>query len=190
MNKLFRKVVSLWWKVWGWKPLYWLRCHTVTRYHLVDVRGEEGYKWGWIDRSHLMYLACFKILRDFVEKESPEVGTTKYSDYVTDPEHHEWYPGEKESLDIQMAEEKEIKDLYDWWTKGRAIEQESADKMLDGFDHSFKFNPIEGSDLLELDMSYADDPRWQAWSKEYRRLEEKDDEMFDRLMKIRQRLWT
>lgn len=63
-------IIMLWDWFRGTKPIYWLRTHTINRYHIVDIRSKyDDYKWGWVDRDHVMLLACFKILCDFVEKE-------------------------------------------------------------------------------------------------------------------------
>src|SRR5580692_4221700 len=47
---------------------YWLRTHTINRYHMIDIRTPE-YDWGWIDRDYAILAANFNILKEFVEKE-------------------------------------------------------------------------------------------------------------------------
>jgi len=50
--------------------LYWLRTHTYNRYHIINIKSpQQGYKWGWLDRDHVLFLAMFRILSDFIEKE-------------------------------------------------------------------------------------------------------------------------
>ena len=54
------------------QPLYWLRTHTVDRYHMVDCGRQyklTGYRWGWTDVDHLMLLALFELFMRFVEDE-------------------------------------------------------------------------------------------------------------------------
>lgn len=77
--------------------LYWFRTHTYNRYHIIDLRTKDIYKWGWIDQDNRMFIACFKCLEDFVEKEKP----FEQTDY-------EW-------SDEARQEKKEIQELYNWW---------------------------------------------------------------------------
>jgi len=132
---------------------YWLRCHTWTSYHIIDIRGQDGYHWGWIDRDHAMYLACFKLLVDYVEHEDPRCGLV---DIRAKETVDEW---DREALECQYEREKEIRALYDWWTKERKLDQDA---------HAAKPYDHERQD----------------------RLDAKDDEMLERLMKIRKALWT
>ncbi len=56
-------------------PKYYLRSHLIPskRFHMLEMRSpQNGYKWGWCDRSSLLLYAPFAILRDFVEKEYPK----------------------------------------------------------------------------------------------------------------------
>lgn len=139
---------------------YWIRTHTYNKYHILDLRNRKGegfgYDWGWLDRDQAMYIACFNILRDFVELEKP-LGALDWP-------NQEWYqkltPVEKQNHQAQMDQSQEIKNLYDWWIKGRALEH--GDAMVDSANYR---------DYIEA-------------------LDKKDDEMLVRLMKIRQSLWT
>ncbi len=152
---------------------YWLRTHTINRYHIVDCRSEH-YKWGWMDRDWLMFCACFNILVKFVEKESPQVGIAK----PMDPDDI-W--DDSEMLLHQWESDVEIRALYDWWTKHRAAEHKLADELYsrnisgDGTNAWFGIDP---------------DPKADEWKNVYEVLERKDDEMLERLMKIRKHLWT
>lgn len=110
--------MGVWRTVWGGYRrggicglYHWIRCHTWNRYHIIDIRNESDYDWGWIDRDRAMFLACFKILEDFVEKEDPDVGLRKPEDYsVVDDDG---------SLARQLEWEREIRALYIWWTEDR-----------------------------------------------------------------------
>lgn len=97
---------------------YWVRCHTYNRYHVINVSGEDGeYDWGWQDADHRMLLACFKLLREFVEQEDPGVGLRTVEDYLG--------AGEPLDSDIalsvrkQVARERRVRELYVWWTATR-----------------------------------------------------------------------
>jgi hypothetical protein len=201
MNMRYGKDYSLPQRIWRairrWEPLYWLRTHTYNRYHIIDLRGQGDYKWGWIDRSHAMYLACFKLLQDFVEQEDPTIGLRGEEAYRGKPtdefyvSDEEWNKYHKPSIDHQLANEREVRVLYDWWKTGRKQEFEALDKILDGYHRSFDdmFKPC--SDKPGLFEYVPDpDPRWEAWKAEHDRLEAKDEEMLQRLMKVRQTLWT
>jgi hypothetical protein len=160
-----------------WRPFsrawYWVRTHTYNRYHLVDCRdARNGYEWGWIDRDQLMLFACFQILREFVEKEDPRVGLRTIEDFAGGSN----FDDERKMLEDQLAREREVRALYDWWTKGRAEERELADRMVD--------------ELRPKGWSFHHDEKWDAWSKMHEYVERKDNEMLDRLMKIRECLWT
>jgi hypothetical protein len=91
-----------------WRPFYWLRTHTVDKYHLIDIRNaRNGYAWGWIDRSDAFLFANFAILVAFVEKEFPGCVDWDYDDDI-------------------KALAAEIKALYEWWTVGRKNEHDAA----------------------------------------------------------------
>lgn len=141
--------------------LWWLRHRTTHRFHVINISGMDGYTKGWIDRDHAMYLACFKILTDFVEKEDPNVGRVTMETYTKG-----WTPSPEDiaMLEIQITGDAEIRALYDWWTKERPADNARRDKLA-----KTNFN---------------------AYCDEAARLEKKDEEMLERLMKIRRRLWT
>lgn len=87
-------------------PLYWLRTHTINRYHLVDLRNDAcDYRWGWIDRSEAVLYACFNLLRDFVEKEN---GLNCHVDWQATTEHSHAHA--------------EMTALYRWWKTERKAE--------------------------------------------------------------------
>jgi hypothetical protein len=62
----------------------------------------------------------------------------------------------------------EIRAIYDWWTSGRAKEHQAVD---DEYEDSRK-------------------ERWSSWGEAEQHLDERDDEMLIRLIKIREYLWT
>lgn len=104
--------------------LYWLRTHTYNRYHILDLsrsepENKEGYRWGWLDRDRLLMLACFKVLRDFVELEKP----WPVADYIAEVEAKGDPNGELESLRSQQAKYEEVMLLYRWWTRDRFAEK-------------------------------------------------------------------
>lgn len=154
----------------------WILCHTLTRYHLLDLRdrGEgHGYRGGWMDRDHLMLIACFTLLRDFVEKESPDIGlggeeADSESGYLQE---------DREAVAQQIADGREVRELYEWWVEGRSEERDEVDALLADAD---------GLDVAEL----ADHPNFTEWSRRSDELETRDDAQLLRLVKVRGRLWT
>jgi hypothetical protein len=161
-HELKYKIQGLWRDAWGWKPLYWLRCKTFTRYHIINISGQDGYKWGWIDRDHAMYLACFKLLTEFVELEDPTVGLRTEVDYRGDLDEKEWLEFHRPSIIPQLEREVEVRALYNWWKAARKQEWDAC--------YALK----RGTEMYD----------------EMNRLEEKDEEMLMRLMKVRRSLWT
>lgn len=161
----------------------WFKYRTTHRYHIIDISGEDGYSRGWIDSDHAMYLACFKLLRNFVEKEFTELKERDMTldDYVRDDYQPEG--SELEFIKEQIARENEIRAIYVWWTKTRPEERKRHDSMPTGCENIF----MTGG---KIDLSRYETPEWTAWKSETERLEAKDDEMFDRLMKVRKHLWT
>src|SRR5258706_14782437 len=53
--------------------LYWIRAHTINKYHIIDIRkfNHNMYDWGWIDADHKILIACFNIFEDFMTNEYP-----------------------------------------------------------------------------------------------------------------------
>ena len=143
---------------WLGTAIYWTRTHTVDRYHLIDISRQGDYKWGWVDRCDAMYLACFKLLVEYVEEEGPF-------------EIIDW-----DSDDAHKHAASEIKALYKWWKTERAAAKATLEAI-----------PVEE----KTDGTFGfEGPNWTAYLKMSDDLEKRDDEMLDRLMKIRKFLWT
>jgi len=179
-NNIMEYPRSWWRKAWGWRPLYWLRSHTFTRYHIVDCRNDYydpyPYKWGWYDRCAIILLANFNILVEYMEREHP-------GDIIawdSTPEH--------------SAAWKEINELYEWWKRGRKAEHIACSELLDGVDMSWekmwKPDP-ENSAMYQFQKPQDDEKtKWDAYSAESDRLDAKDQEMLHRLIEVRMNLWT
>lgn len=164
MKKLFKKIIYQIKEMW-----YWVRCHTTFRYHMIDVRNKDyGYQYGFIDCDHLIFLACFKILKDFVELQNfrPYEGNDA-----------PW---------VQVRDDREIMELYNWWIYDRNIEQERVAKLYVALPQSaWEFIPS-----LEGCFTIADCPERKEWSKAVDKLDKKDQEMLERLIKVRGKMWT
>lgn len=169
---------------------YWLRCMTIDRYHFLDLRTKD-YRWGWMDQDWRMFHACFSCLVDFVEKEK---GLEHMSFQVTawkEENHLGLAEREKISLECQQNHD-EVKELYDWWKKGREKEHNEVSHLTDDVDLSLKFtDSIEHPGSRILDSShYNEHPKWLEYCKRTDELEQKDDDMLNRVIKIRHLLWT
>lgn len=122
---LRRKLFCGWW----WRALHrdvsrvWYRFRGILwdKYHLVDMRGEDNYRGGWLDRDAAILLACFKLLRQYVELEDPRVGLDPNRYFVASTEE------EREVIAGQNAKDLEIRALYVWWTDERPREQAEDD---------------------------------------------------------------
>lgn len=159
---------------------YWLECHLrpSMRFHIIDLRKHAGEIYrsvGWIDRDHAMWLACFHLLCEFVEKEDPNVGRATLESYMPSWHTMETWPANERALaENQLADEVEIRALYDWWKVGRARDHKELDSCrVERF----------------RDMKHGN-PEWDRYMALADQLELKDEEMFNRLMKVRNRLWT
>ena len=92
-----------------------------------------------------------------------------------------------------IAAKKEMLTIYDWWTKGRAAEHKKEDELLEAaYPNPFEFEPIPGSSMLRLKNDET--PELRKLRDQCREmedaLEEKDEEMMIRLIKVRGYMWT
>jgi hypothetical protein len=109
-----------------------------------------------------MYLACFAILCEYVEQEDPTVGLRTEDNYRGDLEEAEWLEVHRPAILPQLEREAEVRAIYNWWKLIRDREWAECYAMTDTR-HMYP----------EMD-----------------RLEEKDEAMLMRLMKVRRCLWT
>lgn len=129
MNPFQKGLTKRFWrKPWNWikTAWYWIRTHTYNRYHIINLSGEDGYDWGYIDTDSAMLIACFKLLRDFVENEDPGVGTYTLDDYG--PFN---FDGEKAQVERQIERDAEVRALYNWWCFDRIAEQAQHNTIKD-----------------------------------------------------------
>ena len=161
INRWFRRL----------EPVYWIKSVLIEKHHLIDLRGMDHYKWGYIDECERMKLAMWKCLVDYVELEAPF-------------EVIDWDDGE-----VTQSIGKEIKDLYRWWKWDRTAESKAIDDILKGFDMSLRFIPNPDG-TSTMDMSYADAPEWKLWKEKTDEFEEKERKMLERVLAIRIHLWT
>lgn len=148
------------------QPFYWLRTHTVDRYHMVDCGRQHkltGYRWGWQDVDHLMLLALFELLCRFIENEDGlanlqfqvEAIRQEALKAADEPETFKALVANAKEADRVY---KEVALLHAWWTVLRPLQHKLARQSRD----------------YNID----------------RELDETDTKMMTRLIQIRQSLWT
>ncbi len=165
--------------------LQWVRLQVDIhwhRYHLLDLRHQGEYVGGWCDRSHVIFLAAFRALKDFVEEEMTDDGSPVGEGGVVSWDEEPWAHAKSEILD-----------LYRWWVRGRREEWAALDASYEATvaaaGESFDLVPCEdGTDRSRV--VFNDDPRWKAYHEALEALEKKDGLQFDRLMAVRNHLWT
>lgn len=152
---------------------YWIRCHTYNKYHLINISGQDDYKWGWIDRDRAIMLACFKLLCDYVEKESGIVDW-------------EWCETSKDYRNDMMY-------LYNWWK----VERPRKLKEIEDFCNNNPSRPFSERSVKNEDGTWTLLPESDkekeiqaTFVKMDEALEQEEDDNLIKLMKIRRCLWS
>lgn len=165
---------SLRWKLYVKDPIYWVKCHTLPsyRFHMLDLRqskkeGPLAYRYGWIDSDTKMVYALVKILNDFVEHEMSHWYCPSEEDVQADT-----------SLLYQRNKWLETKALHYWWNVERLRQQKNHDDLLHRWSDARKVDAPETQQL------------WDDLKKIETALEDKEEEMLIRLIKVRRSLWT
>ncbi len=172
--------LPFWWRVRvagrADRALYWLQAHTTHRYHLLDMRSREyGYAWGWIDSDQQMLLACFAILKKFVEQEDPRVGLrTAEADFGTTV-------AQTPALAGRLESEKEIRALYNWWTRERPAQEAAL---------SARWAALASGKDLRQDWPTIGRAEKDALRAEREALHFQADQMLERLLRVRHYMWT
>lgn len=153
--------------------IYWVKCHTLPsyRFHMLDLRHPypgSNYSYGWVDRCEVVLWAPFIALRDYIEKEEPANISDHYSaeEIESDP-----------FLQEQKRQHDEALFLYNWWVKGRQEEGDEESRLF------------QASRELDKDSEEYATAR-QAWVDYRGWRDRREDEMLERLIKIRRTLWT
>jgi hypothetical protein len=83
-------------------------------------------------------------------------------------------------------------ELYSWWKHGRKEENDRSNELFDKIASETKpYEMIKQTNgNFELISHHREHPSYKTWIESYDALEEKDDEMLMRLIKIRHVLWT
>lgn len=173
---------------------YWVRYRTERKhmYHLIDTKLPPGY----YDYDQRMLHGCMSLLCDYVENRFGD--HKKLEEFIkllrADPDA--WGA---ESLELQAAKEDEALSIYCWWKFEREPAHEREAQMLHELykDTRLKFNKVPetlGSEALyemELEDNKKTPPPFtneDLW-KYQQELRDKDQEMLQRLVSIREGLW-
>ena len=156
-------------------PFYWFRAHTFNRYHIINISGMDGYKWGWTNSDSKMELACFRILVDFVEKEYPGCVDWDYDDEI------------KKIRD-------EFMEIYEWWTKA---EEDAMNELFEESGWNWSFSEVPETKaapalrkLYSMNTTMTDPAKYAEYVKRQEAAREKQEEMLIKLIKLRKYLWT
>jgi hypothetical protein len=194
---------------------YWLRTHIYNRYHIINVKQPKGspdqysYDWGWIDRSHVLPLAMFNILCDFVENEFMPQYWWRYDEkkrksyYVKKNERKTWQqvleeyseandPKESDyEFDYEYASvihsrkyNRELLTIYKWWKVDR-LELCKKDDDTSNEWYNFKMNSNRTEDENNKEKELFD---LSMGAEE--ELHKQEEDMLIRLVKIKGGLWT
>jgi hypothetical protein len=186
---------------------YWFKYTFISPVNVVKIRTLR--KGPWVDRDEILLHAAFQVLVDFVEKECSgpynrlePINIESEMDGCKD-----WSEDDKKShrecFESQNNSNKEIKDLYDWWTIKRPIRQKSDPFTLEDKDYDLEWEPSKEDNIASRDeygdpLTYhfnlkPDAERSAYYDRQnvYETMSDKEDEdMIIRLMKIRKHLWT
>jgi hypothetical protein len=196
---------------------YWIRTHTVDKYHLVDIRqpkdspDQYAYRWGFIDASESMTLAVFKVFCEFFEKElfpmfcwSEKEDKTIKRDFLevynelkkTDIEEKDYIlsdgyfdSGAFEADKSRHEDILECFEIYKWWTVDRIKRcKEDDEASIAWYNHRLKLLPNYW--FWNEEEREQDKKLFEASMEAERILDDEEEQMLIRIMKIRGFLWT
>jgi hypothetical protein len=187
------------WRRWPFRhisrAMYWLRSHTLDRYHVLNIRNKRnGYAWGWLDRSEGILFANMAILVGFIEEEKAfdcHVDWRSAAEMVAAGEKTDG--GRNANYDAHAVAKKEMLEIYRWWTHERKIEHDRHDVLSSrAFPHPFEFERTEDGMYRgkEPPPTEAELELRAQYSSMEGVLEARDEEMMIRLIKVRGYMWT
>ncbi len=181
-NKIQELFGIIWRAIKRFGPIYWIRCHLIHRHHIINVKGQDGYKGGYSDVTNLILLASFKLLCKFVEKEC-DLKTYGKGNFETYRKHYLvdlTDTSQDTFLEGQFNDEKAIRELYDYWTIDRPAERKRIDMFYDSIEMpdlskpgAINF-PEEFKMVCQLDRDFED----------------KEQVMLEKVIKYRNYMWT
>ena len=136
------------------------------------------------------------ILVEFIEKEKAfecHVDWRSAEEVKAANDGMESDPFGDESRDRHANAKKEMLAIYQWWTHDRKVEHDAYDKALEVAypDGWLKFEPLnDGSDYSRLVSNPTPKEVRDNLFKMEQDIENKDEEMLLRLIKVREYMWT
>ncbi len=185
---------------------FWVKCrvHPRYRHHVVRTELEPG----WHDCDEVMLYAMMALLKRYVEWEIG--GSEKLRERVKDLRAHP-DPNAPDGLnEACLSSEEEALAVYEWWTKDREAAEGAYTKMIRAR-YSAKRMRTEAAEAGAVKVVFTeevadalatmapkealkevpDDPHPGRKTWEVRQeLDDKEEEMLARLLKIRRSLWT
>ena len=157
---------------WQWA----LRHRYIYRSHLIDTRGVDPlspkpFDYGYMDPCYSFWIAGWHALRRHVEKDEPTDPADPDSGFTEEDRASDWFKSQKANYD-------EIQALYHYWMVTRPEESEESLRLYE----------IQKEDGRRQDKE-AWDISHDKWLNYHRECEEREEEMFLRLVKVRQYLW-
>ncbi len=127
----------------------------------------------WCDKDQVLLYACFQLLVDFIEKEKPQ----NIVDYKNNKE--------------QKKQWIELMALYRYWKRERPRLEKKINKLTTIWARSRKTKHISSPDgLTGQEIVLKEDKRtWNILFRTENQFEKQEDEMLQRLIKIRHHLW-
>ena len=164
---------------------YWIRSHTYRRNHMLDLRQphtntDDDYRWGWIDDSYQILLANFTILVNYYNNlesckfkyNATPSGIEEFRKYA----ETQTFEDEKRALNNQLHHLEEVGALYRYWTVDRKTKLREKNRLL--------------KDWAECKRrSKEKDVLWNKLNEYEAEIDQEEDEMLARLMKIRRGMW-
>lgn len=152
----------------------WVKCHTLKkhRWHLLDLRGVDTlseYTHGYLDPTGAMELAVWACLRRYIEEDKPE--NPDHLEYTEEEKAEQWYKDQKH------GKYTEPRALYHYWMYERVSDKEDCDRLYSIYKNS----------TSDREKYYK---AGEEWRKACDAIESREQEMFMRVCKIREYLWT
>jgi hypothetical protein len=156
-------------------PYNYIKYNYFKRYHMLDLRQPKGacerdeYRYGYSDPCERFLYAGFNLLVEFVEKELIDIDKLILSMQDCIENSDEWL---KDNYKFHLEIYKEIKVLYSYWKRDRKIVY------------------LENKILFEIcNKSKLEEDR-KKWREAELKFDKDEQDMFLRLAKIRECMWS
>ena len=162
---------------------HWTQCHVMPKkynFYKINLAGVDKMhpeKYGYVDPCETLKLAAWYCLIRYVEDCKPtDVATWATEEDMKDA-----------GIKAQKADYDEAMFLYNWWTKVRQEEYNAIDVA---YLQRNLFNALKvPAEYLSTSKEDYEEVT-EEWLKLTREQENKEEEMFLRVCKLRQSLWT